>query len=189
MKKNPLIKLPFHPIPNVDFAGGFDPELLKQGWGLGGYNVQRQNMYIAPQYKNERNVHMGIDIWAPAGEPVYAPIDGEVAYGAFHNQDGNYGATVVVKHTLEGDEIFALYGHLSLSSLEHSPPGKKLSAGSLVGWLGEPCENGNWHPHLHYQLSTEDPGEADMPGVVSVQSREQSVLLYPDPEKVMGALV
>ena len=87
------MKPPFKPIPRVDFAGGFDPSLLKQGWAIGGYNVQRKGMYTAPQYKNTRNVHMGIDIWAPAGEPVYSPLDGVVAYTAFHDQDGNYGAT------------------------------------------------------------------------------------------------
>lgn len=183
------MKPPFKPIPREDFANGFDPSLLKQGWGIGGYNVHRQHMYTAPQYKNERNIHMGIDIWAPAGEPVFAPQDGVVVYSAFHDEDGNYGATIVLRHTIGNNDIYALYGHLSRASLEHSKTGKKISAGMLVGWLGEPHENGNWHPHLHYQLSTADPGEADMPGVVSNQAREKSVSIYPDPEKVMGSLV
>lgn len=183
------MKPPFTPIPRLDFADGFDPSLLKQGWAIGGYNVQRQNMYTAPQYKNERNIHMGVDIWAPASEPVFAPMDGFVAYRAFYEEDGNYGATIVLRHFIEDLDIYALYGHLSLASLDHSNPGKKISAGALIGWLGEPHENGNWHPHLHYQLSRADPGEADMPGVVAIQSREQAVSIYPDPEKVMGALV
>lgn len=183
------MKPPFQPIPRVDFADGFDTSLLKQGWAIGGYNVKRREMYLAPQYKNERNIHMGIDIWAPAGEPVYAPFDAEVVYNAFHDEDGNYGATVVLKHTVDGDEIFALYGHLSLASLMYSKPGKKLSKGTLAGWIGEPRENGNWHPHLHYQLSRTDPGEADMPGVVSEADRERSLRLYPDPERVIGKLV
>lgn len=185
----PVMKPPLTPIPQVDFAGGFDPALLQQGWAIGGYNIQRHNMYTAPQYKNERNVHMGVDIWAPAGEPVFAPLEGVVAYTAFHDEDGNYGATIVLRHFLGDDIIYALYGHLSLASLEHSKPGKKVSAGLLIGWLGDPHENGNWHPHLHYQLSRTDPGEADMPGVVSNQLRARAVLIYPDPEKVMGALV
>lgn len=183
------MKPPFRPIPRVDFADGFDTSQLKQGWAIGGYNVKRRGMYLAPQYKNMRNVHMGIDIWAPAGEPVFSALDAIVAYTAFHDEDGNYGATVVLKHSVGSDDLFALYGHLSLASLNHTKPGKKLSAGALVGWLGEPRENGNWHPHLHFQLSRTDPGEADMPGVVSDQSREQAKQLYPDPEKVLGPLV
>lgn len=185
----PVMKPPLTDLPRVDFSNGFDPALLKQGWGIGGYNVKRRNMYVAPQYENRRNIHMGIDIWAPEKTPVYSPRDGVVAYSANHDQKGNYGATLVLRHRVEESNIFALYGHLSLPSLEHSAAGRRVSAGDLVGWLGEPHENGNWHPHLHYQLCRIDPGEADMPGVVSQQERERSVQLYPDPEKVMGSLV
>ncbi|WP_340106238.1 peptidoglycan DD-metalloendopeptidase family protein [Rhodohalobacter sp. 8-1] len=189
IKSSPVMKPPFRPIPRMDFENGFDPARLKQGWAIGGYNVHRRNMYIAPQYKNERNVHMGVDIWAPAGEPVFSALDGVVAYSAFHDQDGNYGATLVLRHIIGGETFYALSGHLSRSSLEHSKTGKKVSAGTPIGWLGEPHENGNWHPHLHYQLSRTDPGEADMPGVVSDHSREQAKQIYPDPEKVLGSLV
>lgn len=183
------MKPPFGPIPRVDFNAGFDPSRLEQGWAIGGYNVKRRGMYTAPQYKNERNIHMGIDIWAPAGTPVFAPVDGAVVYSAFHDEDGNYGGTLVLMHSVENSDIYALYGHLSLASLEHSKPGKRVSAGVLIGWLGEPHENGNWHPHLHYQISRADPGEADMPGVVSNRARERAVSIYPDPEQVMGPLV
>lgn len=185
----PVMKPPFEDLPRIDFSNGFDPALLIQGWGIGGYNVKRRNMYVAPQYENRRNIHMGVDIWAPAGEPVFAPLDGVIEYSAFHDEDGNYGATLVLSHSVEEKYIYALYGHLSLASLEHSAAGRRVSAGDLVGWLGKPAENGNWHPHLHYQLCRVDPGEADMPGVVSEQERERSLHLYPDPEKVMGALV
>lgn len=186
---SPVMKPPFESIPRIDFTNGFDPTLLKQGWGIGGYNVKRRNMYVAPQYENRRNIHMGVDIWAPAGEPVFSPLDATVEYCAFHEEEGNYGATLILSHSVGEMNIYALYGHLSLASLDQSTPGKKVSAGMLIGWLGEPRENGNWHPHLHYQLCRIDPGEADMPGVVSEQERERSVQLYPDPEKVMGSLV
>ena len=180
---------PFDPIPEIHFQDGFDPALLKDGWAIGGYNVKRKGMYTAPQYGNKRNVHMGIDIWAPAGEPVLAPCHGRVLYTANHNQTGNYGGTVVLIHEGDGDPIYALYGHLSLSSLDQSPPGRVVEAGSVVGWLGVPSENGNWHPHLHYQLSRVDPGEADMPGVVSDEFRDRATSIYPDPQQVIGRLV
>ncbi|REL29111.1 peptidase M23 [Rhodohalobacter sp. SW132] len=179
---------PFDSIPEVDFSGGFNPALLKDGWGIGGYNERRENMYIAPQYKNERNIHMGVDIWAPIGEPVYAPADGIVAYTANHDEAGNYGGTIVLRHLFKGRELFALYGHLSLHSLNISQPGKNVMAGERIGWLGDESENGNWHPHLHYQLSFSDPEEADMPGVVSEKEREAALKRYPDPEKIFELL-
>lgn len=174
-----------------DFSNGYDPQKMTRfveggGWGVGGYNEKRGNMYLAPQYESRRNIHMGIDIWAKAGEPVFAALDGEVAYTENHDQDGNYGATIVLKHQIEGEYIFALYGHLALKSLDHSKVGKRVKAGEILGWLGDETENGNWPPHLHYQISKKDPGEADMPGVVSDDEREEAIKLYPDPRLILG---
>lgn len=189
MKPGKVMTPPFDDVPRVQLKEGFEPSMLKKEWGIGGYNEKRANMYTAPQYKNERNIHMGVDIWAPVGESVYAPVDGIVAYMANNSEEGNYGGTVVLKHRFKGNDIFALYGHLSLSSLEKSRAGDSVAAGEVVGWLGSRSENGNWHPHLHYQLCTVDPGEADMPGVVSEKERKSALLIYPDPEEVFGNLV
>lgn len=186
---SPVMKPPFNDVPRVNLSKGFDRSLLKEGWGIGGYNEKRPNMYIAPQYKNERNIHMGIDIWAPAGEPVFAPLDGIVAYTENHNEEGNYGGTIVLKHSKSGKDLYALYGHLSLRSLQQCKPGQHVKAGEIIGWLGDESENGNWLPHLHYQLSWNDPKEADMPGVVSEKERNRALLIYPDPERVIGNLV
>lgn len=176
-----------------DFSNGYDPEVMTRfvqsgGWGVGGYSEKRQNMYLAPQYENRRNIHMGIDVWAAAGEPVFAPISGEVAYLANHEQQGNYGGTLVLKHTLKGKIYFALYGHLSPESISHLKPGLKVEAGEKVGELGAEEENGNWPPHLHYQISIEDPGEADMPGVVSDEELEEALKHYPDPRILLGEI-
>jgi len=180
---------PFDSVPRIDLTKGFDISFLKNGWGIGGYNEIRPNMYIAPQYKNERNIHMGVDIWAPAGEPVFSPLDGVIAYKANHKEDGNYGVTIVLRHSINGKELYALYGHLSLQSFKLCKTGKNIRAGEIIGWLGDESENGNWLPHLHYQLSWNDPGEADMPGVVSVKYRDRALQVYPDPEDVLGSLV
>lgn len=175
----------------LDFSSGYESEKISRyiqqgGWAVGGYDEKRPNMYLAPQYENRRNIHLGIDIWAPAGEPVYAPLDGTVKYTELHDQEGNYGATVVLKHLLKGEDIYALYGHLSLKSLKHANALHSLKAGDVVGWLGKEHENGNWPPHLHYQLSRKDPGEADMPGVVSEDEREEALHIYPDPRIILG---
>jgi peptidoglycan LD-endopeptidase LytH len=189
-ESHPVISLP-DDYKVLDFSAGYDPEKMSEfvkngGRGVGGYNEKRPGMYLAPHFGNRRNVHMGIDFWAPAGEPVYAVLDGEVVYTHNHADDGNYGAAVVLKHQFRDEEFYALYGHLSLKSLEESVPGKKVKAGDIVGWLGDKTENGNWPPHLHYQLSTIDPGEADMPGVVAEEEREAALKIYPDPRVILG---
>ena len=189
-KVHPVIEIPEN-VEIFDLSKGYNTEFIyrfieKGGRAIGGYNENRKDMYLAPQYENRRNIHMGVDFWAPAGEPVYSALNGIIAYKAFHNQPGNYGATIVLKHEWEGDDLFALYGHLSLKSLDMAVTGSVVKAGDIVGWLGDESENGNWPPHLHYQLSRKDPGEADMPGVVSKEERAAALKIYPDPRMILG---
>lgn len=174
-----------------DFTKGYDTKAINQlinsgEWSIGRYNEKRRGMYVAPQYKNRRDIHMGIDIWAPAGEPVFAALDGEVAYMEYRSREGDYGATIVLKHQWKNEPLFALYGHLSISSLKKLNIGDELKAGDQVAVLGNESENGNWPPHLHYQLSRVDPGEADMPGVVSDDELEEALKVYPDPRMIIG---
>lgn len=189
---HPLMKLPAD-YKIFDFSLDYNPEKMTEfiragGWGVGGYLEKRAGMYLAPQYGNRRNVHMGVDIWAKQGEPVFSPLPGKIAYKAYHGEDGNYGATIVIKHSLNGGDMFALYGHLSKKSLERNELEATVEAGELIGWLGNSDENGNWPPHLHYQISMKDPGEADMPGVVAEDEVEEASKVYPDPRMILGSI-
>lgn len=172
-----------------DLSESYDRDFIRsKQWGIGKYNEQRTGMYLAPQYEGKRNIHMGIDIWAPVGEKVYAFADGEIAYFADHDQEGNYGPTIITRHMLGDIKLFALYGHLSRSSLEGLETGKKVFFGRGIATLGTAEENGGWVPHLHFQLSIEDPGEPDMPGVVAGENRSEALETYPDPRLVLGNL-
>lgn len=187
---HPVMDLP-EDVKKIDLQSGFDRESLKAfiesgGWGVGGYLETRKIMYLSPQYENRRNIHMGIDIWAVAGEPVYSVLKGEMMYKGYHKQEGNYGGTLVLKHIVEGQDLYALYGHLSKESFLNAEIGKKCTAGEEIGQLGNESENGNWPPHLHYQLSIEDPGEADMPGVVDKKNLINARETYPDPRIMLG---
>tara|TARA_R100001143_G_scaffold63587_1_gene72741 strand:- start:21224 stop:21844 length:621 start_codon:yes stop_codon:yes gene_type:complete len=187
---HPVMNLPAD-IKKFDFRKNYNPEQMTDftrsgGWGIGGYLEKRSGMYLAPQYDNRRNIHMGIDIWAKEGEPVFSPLPGRMAYKAYHGEDGNYGATIVLKHQFKELDLYALYGHLSIKSLERIEVGAEVARGELVGWLGSSDENGNWPPHLHYQISFKDPGEADMPGVVAEDELEEAVKVYPDPRILLG---
>ena len=191
-ESHPVMNLPDH-YEVFDLSKGYDPVKISEfidngGWAIGKYCEKRAGMYNAPQFKNRRNIHMGIDIWAPAGEPVFAPLAGLVKYMANHSEEGNYGGTIVLEHTFMGKPIFALYGHLSPDSLGRLKKGQNLRAGEIIGRLGDETENGNWPPHLHFQLSVKDPGEADMPGVVSDDEEIMALEIYPDPSIILGNL-
>lgn len=196
MNEDFLKGVDFHPvmdtpenIPEVNFSNGFEPaQLLDRTWGIGGYKERRKGMYTAPQYKNERNIHMGVDIWAPAGRPVYSIYNGRVAYVKNHRQEGNYGPMIIVHYEIGDIDLYALYGHLSKNSLEYVFEGYDVKKGECIGELGQKEENGGWHPHLHFQLSLQDPGEPDMPGVVAEDELEAALKTYPDPIIVLGTI-
>jgi murein DD-endopeptidase MepM/ murein hydrolase activator NlpD len=172
-----------------DFTKGYDEAFIrKQGWGIGRYNEQRSKMYETALFNNERNVHIGIDIWAPAGEPVYSFWDGQIVYMQDNNNPGDYGPTIVVRYDLNEGALYALYGHLSKSSLNIVSVGENVHKGQKIAELGEKEVNGGWAPHLHFQLSVEDPEEADMPGVVDEKNRNEALEIYPDPRLVLGDL-
>ncbi|MGM0588663.1 MAG: peptidoglycan DD-metalloendopeptidase family protein [Bacteroidota bacterium] len=181
----PVIHVPQELQP-VDLTNGYDPQYLRSiGWGIGGYNEHRPQMYLADHFEGQRNIHMGVDIWTPARTPFYAFWDGEIAYLANNDRQGDYGPTIITKHDLGHELLFALHGHLSVDSLKDKSVGQSFGRGEQLGWIGNEEENGGWVPHLHFQLSLQDPGEADMPGVVAPEDRAEALQIYPDPAPIL----
>jgi hypothetical protein len=95
---------------------------------------------------------------------------------------------LITYHRIGDVDLYALYGHLSGSSLKDKVIGQKISTGEVLGWLGEESENGGWPPHVHFQLSLQPPTKADMPGVVREAELEEALKIYPDPRLVLGPL-
>lgn len=172
-----------------DFSKGYDPQFIKQkAWGIGKYNEKRSNMYVASQFNNERNIHMGLDIWTEAGEAVFSFYEGVIVYKDDNNRQGDYGPTIIVKYRLDEKPLYALYGHLSRASLGLLTVGEEVQKGQKIAEIGTERVNGGWAPHLHFQLSLNDPGKADMPGVVSAKDHKQALRQFPDPRTVLGDL-
>lgn len=156
-------------------------------WSIGRWDEDRA-IYTQPLFGGSRTLHVGVDLGGPAHVAVHAFADGVVRYVGVNPAAGDYGPTVVTEHALDGRPIWALHGHLSTASLAASPVGRRLSAGDVLGWLGEPRENGGWPPHVHFQLSWVDPGTHDLPGAVAPAEREAALARYPDPRRVLGPL-
>lgn len=170
-----------------DLTESYDPEYIRtKPWAIGKYNEKRTKMYTAVQYEGERNIHVGVDIWTDSGAPVFSFYDGTLTYKENHAQQGNYGPTLVVGYEIGEVKLYALYGHLSLESLNTVEVGESIDKGQKIAELGEESVNGGWAPHLHFQLSVRDPGGADMPGVVADDFREEALKIYPDPRIVLG---
>lgn len=173
----------------LDLTQGYDPEAITlDPPSIGRYNEKRRNMYTTSLFGNVRNIHMGIDIWVFAGTPVYAFADGSVLFSRDNANPGDYGPTIVTEHQIGDTRLYALFGHLSRVSLDKVYEGMPLERGNMFAEVGDENENGGWVPHLHFQLSLERPGVADMPGVVSEEALPEALKTWPDPQWVLGRL-
>ncbi|TVQ70888.1 MAG: hypothetical protein EA363_06975 [Balneolaceae bacterium] len=191
----------FHPVIDIgetwevlDLSKGYDPEAISlDPPSIGRYNEHRRRMYTTGLFKGVRNIHMGIDIWVPAGTPVCAFADGHVLFFRDNDNPGDYGPTIVTEHRVRlgphpPETLYALYGHLSRKSLENVAEGMPLKSGQPFAEVGGAQENGGWVPHLHFQLARERPPVPDLPGVVAPEDHDNALRIYPDPQLVLGRL-
>jgi 4-aminobutyrate aminotransferase-like enzyme/Ser/Thr protein kinase RdoA (MazF antagonist) len=151
--------------------------------GYGGYGEVRP-FYTTDAYSvmsnagpQWRTVHLGTDIWAKPETPVLVPFNGKVNSFRDNAGDCNYGPTIILEHEISKElKFFTLYGHLSRESLKGVSIGMPVSKGQQIAAIGSPPENGNWPPHLHFQLMLDMLGmEGDFPGVAFPE--EQAVWL------------
>lgn len=157
----------------------------------GGYlekrNIYRRSAYFnVPEYKAERYIHLGVDFWMAAGSKVYAPVDGVVHSFKNNTNFGDYGPTIILEHTFNMVKFYTLYGHLSLSSLQNISVGHFFKAGDLLGTLGTANENGDYPPHLHFQIIKDLQGSrGDYPGVCSRETVDFYKQNCPDPNLLL----
>lgn len=98
--------------------------------------------------------HLGQDFYVKVGTPVFSIADGKIVYSSLHSgskENRNWGNVVIIAHKLEGEIIFALYGHLGKRLVE---TGAKVKAGQKIGTIGKKNtpENGWWEEHLHFGI-------------------------------------
>lgn len=152
--------------------------------GVGGY-LENRSLYQHTdlfQGDAERCIHVGVDVFMPADSAVYAPLDGRVHSFANRQVRGDYGPVIILRHELGGVEFHSLYGHLAEASLQGLSAGKVIHAGELLARMGPRPVNGNWAPHLHFQLIRDMQGHrGDYPGVVRADELDFFRQNCPDP--------
>ena len=141
----------------------------------GGY-LEPRPLYTSTAYdtignygKESRAIHLGIDFWLPAKTPVHSLFDGEVVVAINNIGDKEYGGFVILKHRTDTLEFFSLYGHLIPNTILQYKIGDRIQKGQKIAELGDRSVNGNWAPHLHFQimLSVLDY-KNDFPGVACI---------------------
>lgn len=152
-------------------------------YGIGGYNELR-NLYARSTVfdgEEPRRLHLGVDIWGAAGTPVFAPLEGIIHSVAYNGSFGDYGATIILQHQLDGHIFHTLYGHLSLASIKGKTAGQVVAAGEQIATFGPAEENGAWPPHLHFQVvENMEDFIGDYPGVCRCSERKKYLANCPD---------
>lgn len=137
---------------------------------FGGYqeirNLYKRSTVFNSEDSDERNIHIGLDLWIKAGTSVLAALDGTIHSFQNNTALGDYGPTIILEHQYDEIKFYTLYGHLSLDSLNDKQIGTKVKKGATIATLGSPPINGDYAPHLHFQIIIDiESKTGDYPGV------------------------
>jgi murein DD-endopeptidase MepM/ murein hydrolase activator NlpD len=156
---------------------------------IGRYNENREIYRRSNHFQGgeTRSIHLGIDIWAEAGNDVFSPLAGKVHSFRDNKGFGDYGPTIILEHSLEGLPFYTLYGHLSKISLLNLNKNQEIKKGEKIGTIGPYPENGDWPPHLHFQIIADmQTYDGDFPGVAAPSTMLYFLELCPDPNLILG---
>ena len=156
----------------------------------GGYGERRSVYQLSEHFRSAsepRSVHLGVDLWVPAGTPILCPWEGRVHSFRDNAGDLDYGPTVILEHETSGVVWHTLYGHLSRGSLAGLTEGLGIERGARLVEVGDCAENGGWVPHLHFQVIL-DIGEwsGDYPGVSTETESAELLSNCPDPTDLLA---
>jgi murein DD-endopeptidase MepM/ murein hydrolase activator NlpD len=131
----------------------FAPTEPDKPWTSGSFGCVRDNAH---------RMHGGIDIKhlqtdrrGEPTDPVMATADGTVVYINLRPGLSNFGNYIVLRHLIDGMEIYSLYGHLS-AVRAGLKAGDQVKGGDVIATMGRTSNAeviGQWRAHLHFQLN------------------------------------
>ena len=117
-------------------------------------NIIKEWSADIPVFSNtmeDYRLHLGVDIAAAAGTPIYAVADGTVESVAFHPMMGQ---TVVITHA---DGYKSVYQNMQTSIPSGIQAGATVKAGDTIGAVGDTALiEISEDPHLHFELYKDD---------------------------------
>lgn len=169
----------------TDYLKRNNAEVAYGGY-IEGRSLYRRSSIFRNDSIQERNIHIGLDLWTKEGTSVLAPLDGKVH--SFKNNVGlgDYGPTIILEHEIENEIFYTLYGHLSLESIENLTVGAIFTKGEQIASLGNSSINGDYAPHVHFQI-IRNLGDywGDYPGVCNTNDLNFYIENCPDPNLLL----
>ncbi len=131
----------------------FAPTAPDKPWTSGSFGCVRDNGQRLHEGLDIR--HLQTDAHGEPTDPILATADGTVVYFSTKPSLSNYGRYLVVRHVVEGIEIYSLYAHLSAVR-----PGLKIGdavkAGDVIATMGR-SSNAEVitrdRAHVHFELN------------------------------------
>ncbi len=134
---------PAHPIAKASAAR--QPEEAERLWraiadqtgvelGIGPWGEERP-VYSSDAFRSvfapdqRRSLHLGLDLFAPAGSNVRTPLDATVVDLFETDLPLDYGHAVLLRHEPDGLAFYSLWGHLSAQTIRDRKVGERLQAG------------------------------------------------------------
>lgn len=159
----------------VEPVAHFKERITKKRFGT---YVTPQNSPVQPE--RFTGYHTGVDVEygdVSSDVPVQAVASGKVIVA---RSAAGYGGVVVIQHTIDGQNLTAIYGHLDPANLPGV--GQVVVEGQQIGILGEgeTVEADGERKHLHFALHKGT--ELDLRGYVSDKANLEAWI---DPEKIM----
>jgi murein DD-endopeptidase MepM/ murein hydrolase activator NlpD len=155
-----MAQLPFQfPTANhfLDVPGAelkfFAPTEPDKPWSSGSFGCIRDYGHRMHEGLDIR--HLQTDRRGEPTDPVMATADGTVIYINLRPSLSNYGNYVVIRHVIDGIEIYSLYAHLSAVRAGLSP-GEQVKAGEVIATMGRTSNAetiGRWRAHVHFELN------------------------------------
>jgi murein DD-endopeptidase MepM/ murein hydrolase activator NlpD len=128
------------------------PTAPDKSWTSGSFGCVRSDGW---------QMHEGLDIRSlqhdkhgEPTDPVMATADGTVMY--VNNKAGlsNYGKYIVIRHVIEGIEVYSLYAHLSETAMT---AGKNVRGGDVIATMGRTSNTSDRiskeRAHVHFELN------------------------------------
>lgn len=141
----------FEPGQELKF---FAPTAPDKPWTSGSFGCVRSDG--AKFHEGLDIVHLHTDRHGEPTDPVLATADGTVVYVSTKAALSNYGKYIVIRHIVEGLEIYSLCAHLS-EIQSGVAAGKNVKAGEVIATMGRTSNTSETiskdRAHCHFELN------------------------------------
>jgi murein DD-endopeptidase MepM/ murein hydrolase activator NlpD len=132
----------------------FAPTAPDKPWTSGSFGCVRSGGW--QMHEGLDILHQHTDRHGEPTDPVMATAEGTVVYVSTKPALSNYGKYIVIRHLVEGLEIYSLYAHLSAIQ-PGIAAGKSVKPGDLIAIMGRTSNTGERisqdRAHCHFELN------------------------------------